>query len=185
MLSAVLTPINDAIGLSLAIFLAVDTAMLLLLYGAFLVAFMVAALLTRALRGDGADLVATAGAYAATLLPIAAGYLVAHYLTLVIQSIAWLPSLLADPLLSLAPDIGWIPIGVVWYLSVAAIVGGHVAGVALAHRLSLLHAPRRALLAGLPIVLLMVGYTVLSLWIIAQPIVVEPGVGPPQARIGS
>jgi hypothetical protein len=29
-------------------------------------------------------------------------------------------------------------------------------------------------LAGLPLVVLMVGYTVLSLWIIAQPIVIEP-----------
>ena len=30
-------------------------------------------------------------------------------------------------------------------------------------------------LAGLPLVLLMIGYTVLSLWIIAQPITVDPG----------
>jgi hypothetical protein len=32
--------------------------------------------------------------------------------------------------------------------------------------------------AGLPVVLLMIGYTVLSLWIIAAPIVVEPGTIP-------
>jgi len=122
-----------------------------------------------------------AAAHAATLMPIAAGYLVAHYLTLVVQAAIWLPSLLTDPLMSLAPDIGWIPIGFVWYLSVAAIVVGHVAGVVLAHRLALRLAPRHAVRAGLPMVLLMIGYTILSLWIIAQPIVIEPGAGGPGA----
>ena len=48
--------------------------------------------------------------------------------------------------------------------------------IVLAHRLSLLDSPGRATIAGLPMVALMIGYTILSLWIIAQPIVVEPGV---------
>jgi hypothetical protein len=45
----------------------------------------------------------------------------------------------------------------------------------LAHRLATRDAPRRTTAAGLPMVALMIGYTVLSLWIIAQPIVVDPG----------
>ena len=45
--------------------------------------------------------------------------------------------------------------------------------------------PGRATVAGLPMLALMIGYTVLSLWIIAQPIVVEPGVAPAALRIGS
>jgi hypothetical protein len=53
-----------------------------------------------------------------------------------------------------------------------------VAGIVLAHRVALQEAPRRSVLAGLPMVALMIGYTVLSLWIIAQPIVVEPGASP-------
>ena len=118
---------------------------------------------------------AVAWVYAATLLPIAAGYLIAHYLTLVIQGAVWLPSLIADPLMSLAPELDWIPTGLVWYLSVAAIVIGHVAAIVLAHRHALRDAPARAVIPGLPMVGLMIGYTVLSLWIIAQPIVVEPG----------
>ena len=84
--------------------------------------------------------------------------------------------------MSLAPDIGWIPVGAIWYLSVAAIVGGHIAGIVLAHRLALRDAPQRATVAGLPMVALMIGYTVLSLWIIAQPIVIEPGVQPAAFR---
>ena len=119
-----------------------------------------------------------AGRYAATLLPIAGGYMIAHYLTLVLQGIVWLPSLIADPLMSLAPQLDAIPIAAVWYVSVAAIVGGHIAGIVMAHRLALRDAPARATLAGLPMVALMVGYTVLSLWIVASPIVIEPGVTP-------
>jgi hypothetical protein len=115
-------------------------------------------------------------------LPIAAGYLVAHYLTLVIQGAVWLPALIVDPLMSLAPELDWIPIAAVWYLSVAAIVGGHVAGIVLAHRVALRDSPGRATVAGLPMVALMIGYTILSLWIIAQPIVVEPGVTPSALR---
>ena len=106
----------------------------------------------------------------------AAGYVIAHYLTLVIQGVLWLPGLLVDLRVSVAPELTWIPVSAVWYLSVAAIVGGHIAGIVLAHRLSLLDSPGRATIAGLPMVALMIGYTILSLWIIAQPIVVEPGV---------
>jgi hypothetical protein len=66
----------------------------------------------------------------------------------------------------------------VWYLSVGAIVIGHIVAVVLAHRIALRDSPARPVLAGLPLVVLMVGYTVLSLWIIAAPITLEPGVTP-------
>ena len=102
--------------------------------------------------------------------------MIAHYFTLVVQGIVWLPSLLVDPLMSLAPQLDAIPVALVWYLSVVAIVAGHVAGIVLAHRLARQDAPERAATVGLPMVGLMIGYTVLSLWIIAAPIVVEPGV---------
>ena len=179
LLEWLLTPITDALGVTSLAFLLTDTAALALVVAAFIVAFSVTLALTRALAGVTATRPA---AYASTLLPIAAGYLIAHYLTLVIRGAVWLPSLILDPLLSLAPDVGWIPAGAIWYLSVAAIVGGHIAGVVLAHRLALRDAPGRATVAGLPMLALMISYTVLSLWIIAQPIVVEPGVAPAALR---
>jgi hypothetical protein len=74
-----------------------------------------------------------------------------------------------------APTLDFIPVSVVWYVSVLAIVLGHVAAVVLAHRIALRDAPRHPIVAGLPLVLLMIGYTVLSLWIIAEPITIEPG----------
>ena len=180
LLSALLPPIQAMFGLTGTTFLVVDTLALVVVALAFGAAFTLIVLATHALADPRRrrPLSRTAGVYASTLLPIAGGYLIAHYLTLVIQGAVWLPSLIVDPLMSLAPALDWIPTGLVWYLSVAAIVGGHVAGVVLAHRLALRDAPSRAVVAGLPMVALMIAYTVLSLWIIAQPIVVEPGVNP-------
>ena len=98
--------------------------------------------------------------------------MIAHYLTLVIQGVAWIPDLARDPLAA-APALE-IPTSLVWYLSVAAIVLGHIAAIFLSHRIALRDAPRRPIRAGVPLASLMVAYTVLSLWIIAQPIVEEP-----------
>jgi hypothetical protein len=176
LLDWLLPPVEALIGISGATFLVIETIAFALVFAGFWLAFFIVAATTRRLGDSGVrpSLGRTAGVYAATLLPIAAGYLVAHYLTLVIRGVVWLPGLLADPLLSLAPDLDWIPVGLVWYLSVAAIVAGHVAGIVLAHRHALRDAPSRPTVAGLPMVALMIGYTVLSLWIIAQPIVIDP-----------
>jgi hypothetical protein len=159
----------------------VQTILLLALWLAFLGIFVLASWIT--LRMHDADrepppLGTVVGAYAATLLPIAGGYLIAHYLTLLIQGVAWVPILIGDPLSTVAPPLDWMPISAVWYLSVGAIVLGHIAAVVLAHRRALRESARRPILAGLPLVILMICYTVLSLWIIAQPITLEPGTTP-------
>ncbi|HUF06276.1 MAG TPA: hypothetical protein VMP86_02680 [Candidatus Binatia bacterium] len=181
LLDWLLAPMTDAFGITLTAFLLVETIALAIVVAAFLAAFTIVLRLTRRFAASGRT---PAGVYASTLLPIAAGYLIAHYLTLVIQGLIWMPSLVADPLMSLAPELDWIPVSAVWYLSVAAIVGGHIAGIVLSHRLALRDDPDagRATLAGLPMVALMIGYTILSLWIIAQPIVVEPGTMPAAIR---
>jgi hypothetical protein len=177
-LTILFPPLAEAFGPLAASYLA-PIAMLAGVFGLFMLAFAVAAWITRligeAARGGeaGISLGRVAGTYAPTLLPIATGYLVAHYLTLVIQGAAWLPLLLIDPL-ALTPLLDFIPTAFIWYLSVGAIVGGHIAAVVLAHRLALRDQAWRPILAGLPLVVLMIGYTVLSLWIIAQPIVIEP-----------
>lgn len=117
-----------------------------------------------------------------TLIPIAIGYHLAHYLSFIVSAAQYLIPLLSDPL-----GFGWdifgtanhiIRIGIVdaqtvWYVSVAAIVIGHVAAVCLAHTMALkLFGDRRAALRSqYPMLALMVGYTMVSLWIISQPIV--------------
>jgi hypothetical protein len=180
LLNPIFVALFEVLGALNTVFL-VQTGGLIVIWLLFMAAFGIAVRLTRALHDPGqatASLADTAGAYAATLLPIAAGYLIAHYLTLLIQGLVWLPDLLANPSSTVAPLLDWIPVSAVWYLSVGAIVVGHIAAVVLAHRHALREAASRPVLAGLPLVLLMVAYTVLSLWIIAAPITLEPGATP-------
>ncbi len=179
LLDLLLPSVQSVFGITGLTFLVVETIAFAVVFAVFWLAFFAVVTATHALGEPDRrpSLARTSGAYAAALLPIAAGYLIAHYLTAVIQGAVWLPTLLIDPLMSLAPTLDWIPTIFVWYLSVAAIVGGHVAAIVLAHRHALRDAPRHPVIAGLPMVALMIGYTVLSLWIIAQPIVVEPGSG--------
>jgi hypothetical protein len=117
-----------------------------------------------------------------TLVPIAIAYHLAHYLSfLLIQGQLLIP-LLSDPF-----GVGWnlfgtasyrVNLAVVgarfsWYWAVASIVLGHVAAVVLAHHVALRVLPTRAaaLRSQYPMMVLMIAYTMLSLWILAQPIV--------------
>ena len=70
-------------------------------------------------------------------------------------------------------DIGIIGVRFVWYSAATAIVVGHVIAVVLAHVVALRQfaTPRAALWSQLPMLVLMVGYTLLSMFILAQPIV--------------
>ena len=69
--------------------------------------------------------------------------------------------------------IGLVDDRAVWYISIGAIVIGHVVAVYLAHGISLraYSDQQVALRSQWPMVALMVCYTITSLWIIAQPIV--------------
>jgi hypothetical protein len=71
------------------------------------------------------------------------------------------------------PDIGIVDAELVWIAAVIAIVVGHVAAVLVAHVVALRTFGGRhlALASQYPIVVLMIAYTMLSLWILAQPIV--------------
>jgi hypothetical protein len=58
-------------------------------------------------------------------------------------------------------------------MAVGAIVAGHVVATWLAHETALMvfKTPTAARQSQVPMLILMVGYTVLSLWILSQPIV--------------
>ena len=59
-----------------------------------------------------------------------------------------------------------------WLFSLFVIVAGHVIAVWLAHLAAYRENDGRAVIAPqLPMLVLMVGYTIFSLWIIGQPIV--------------
>ena len=130
--------------------------------------------------GGRGDLIHAGSLFAFTLVPIALVYNAAHnYSYMVIQGQGLFP-LLADPLRSgahLLPTAGYKPsfaladAAFVWSLQVVLIVFGHVVAVYLAHRRAVAIYPngRAALRSQYPMLLLMVLYTTVSLWILAQP----------------
>ena len=161
-------------------------ALLLLaaLVGAAFTAFAVAS--ARLGRHDVRPLGALVGLLP-SLLPIAYGYLVAHNLQYVLVNGQLLPQLLGNPTGesdlglpapfdgSFVPDPSFLPSAVYWYGGVAAIVGAHVVAVVLAHRyLRARGADRRSAEASeYPWLVAMVAYTMLSLVLIAQPLVAD------------
>jgi len=117
--------------------------------------------------------------FAHTLVPIAMVYVAAHYLTFLLlegQSIGYLAS---DPLgkgwdllgtASSAIDYGLLSQNATWYLQVGFVVLGHVAALMLAHDRALVlygHA-REAVRSQYWMLGIMVGFTMLALWLLAQ-----------------
>jgi hypothetical protein len=112
--------------------------------------------------------------FAHSVIPIAVGYVIAHYLTLFVLEGQHSLVLLADPL---GTGANWFGLGdiaenrwianqptLVASLQVAAIVVGHVLGIVSAHdRAVRVFPPRRTLVAQLPLLAVMVGYTVAGL----------------------
>ena len=164
----------------------ITTAALLLMPALFLLVFLLfCALIARCGASPGQPalpLLRVAGHFVLTLVPIAIAYHFAHYLSFLAMAGQYLIPLASDPL-----GLGWdlfgtrlyfIRLGIVdakavWYVSLFAIVAGHVAAVWLAHvsALRLYSNGRAALRSQYPMLALMIAYTLLSLWIIAQPIV--------------
>jgi hypothetical protein len=117
---------------------------------------------------------------AVTLIPIAAVYFTAHYYTYLLIAGQATLGVIVDPFGHSWNPFGWgeyplntgiVPAGLVWWIQVLLIVWGHVAAVFAAHRLAVrASSPARALLAQAPLVVLMVGYTVAGLWVLAQQI---------------
>ena len=160
----------------------INTAGLLVFCVAFIAVYRLVATLIARASGNLMTPDETGRAFVLTLVPIAIAYLVAHYLSYFLIQGQLLIRLASDPfgfglnLLGTAnfrPDIGIVGARFVWYTSLIAIVLGHVAAVSLAHIVALrkFDDPRVAIRSQFPMLVLMIAYTMMSLWIIAQPIV--------------
>lgn len=143
----------------------------------------------RAGRFGGSPLAALAGLLP-SLVPIAFGYLVAHYLQYLLTNGQLIAPLIGNP-----GYTGWpihlpypfndtfevnrslVPNSFYWYLSVLVIVAVHVLAVVLAHRHLVGHAKdeQRAHRSEYPWLVAMVAYTAFSLFLIAQPLTQETG----------
>ena len=120
--------------------------------------------------------------FAFSLVPISLAYHLAHYFSfLLIQGQLIIP-LASDPLgagwnllgtAGCKVNIGLLDARSVWITAVTAIVIGHIIAVYVAHirAFRIFQERRPALRSQYPMLILMVGYTMVSLWILAQPIV--------------
>ncbi len=89
-------------------------------------------------------------AMAAGLVPIALGYLIAHYLTALVFDGQRIVVAVSDPFqqgwnlfggLGFEPAESWLPYGVVWAAELVAVVGGHILSAVMGHRVALLGGP--------------------------------------------
>jgi hypothetical protein len=132
--------------------------------------------------GAGApSAVELAGAFVLTLVPIALAYHLAHYLSFLVIAGQLVIPLSSDPLglgwnlfhtTHYRLDISIVNARFVWFTAVPAVVIGHIAAVYLAHVMAirLYRDQGAARRSQYPMLVLMVCYTMISLWILAQPI---------------
>lgn len=163
------------------------TALVMLVFPLlFLLAFWTCCLAMSAIAGGGERAAPSTSAcarrFVLTLVPIAIAYHFAHYLTLLLTAGQSLIPLISDPFgwdwnlfgtADYVPEIGLVGVKTVWWFVVCAIVIGHVLAVYLAHvvALNVMQTRAVAVRSQIPLLALMVAYTMTSLWIVAQPIV--------------
>jgi len=149
---------------------------LVLLIAAVLATYLAAVAAAEKLGGIRRSLVPD---FVLPLVPIAAAYMTAHYFTLAVIQGQFIIPLISDPFgrgwdlfgtVDFAPNLSIVSYRTVWYVQVAALVIGHVAGLAIAHDRAVVVFPdrRSALEAQLPMLGLMVLYTVAGMWLLSQ-----------------
>lgn len=113
-----------------------------------------------------------------SLAPIAFGYLLAHYFSLLVTQGQAVSFLISDPLGTGANifgtagarvDYGLFSAAAIWYIQVAALVGGHVSGLALAHDRALVvyDDAEEAAFSQRWMLAVMVTFTCLGLWLLS------------------
>lgn len=162
---------------------AANTMGLFAMWVALAAAYGLAVSLGGRLAGDHQQTPSLFGSLVLSILPISIGYHFAHYLTVFLIGAQYALLALADPF-----HWGWWPEGqqqhvtvafqtdfslvsIIWKLQAAGVVAGHVLAVLVAHAIAVERrgGTRRALLSQLPLALLMIGYTLFGLWLLAAP----------------
>ena len=124
-------------------------------------------------------------AIGAGLAPIAVGYLAAHYLTYLLGDGQRIVIAISDPLqlgwdlfgtAFFEPGTAWIPPVALWTAQLAAVVGGHMVGAWAGHVMAGREGTtaRSTRLRELPLAILMVALTAVTLWSLGQAVVDEP-----------
>jgi hypothetical protein len=144
-------------------------------FGLFFGIYLLAA---RAARGTADTFVAAptlARRFAPSLLAIAAGYHVAHFLGYFVRLIPALSLSITAPFETVAPDVIVLPD---WFglIGIFGVLGGHVLAIAAAHAVAFDLFPGRlqAIRSQYPFIVAMVFYTMVSLWVVTRPDVQPP-----------
>ncbi|MBJ7457861.1 MAG: hypothetical protein JHD02_01605 [Thermoleophilaceae bacterium] len=110
--------------------------------------------------------------FAPSLVPIALGYLLAHYFSFMIFVGQALPHVIAHPMgNSGAPPVDYFVSGkVIWWVQVLALLSGHIAGLIVAHdkAIAVWGRARAAAQSQMWMLVVMVGFTCLGLWLLSQ-----------------
>ena len=128
--------------------------------------------------GKGHDARELRRSFAHTLIPIAFAYLLAHYFSLLVYQGQAMKYLISDPLGNGSNLFGTAHEGIdysvistsgIWYVQVAALVCGHVAGLTLAHdrALAIYDNVKEATRSQYWMLVVMVGFTSLGLWLLS------------------
>ncbi|HEX3736565.1 MAG TPA: fenitrothion hydrolase [Solirubrobacterales bacterium] len=113
-----------------------------------------------------------------TLVPIAFGYMLAHYFSLLVLQGQAIGYLISDPLGhgsnlfgtgEFLVNYNLISFAAIWYVQILAIVGGHVGGIVLSHErgLDTFNSLRQSITAQQWMLVVMVAFTCLALWILS------------------
>lgn len=142
--------------------------------------YLLALRAARALTGLDIPMRTLALTFCGSLIPIAVAYHFTHYYTFLLTEARRLPWRLSDPfgfgwdLLGMGPESATaaLQMGVVWHTQVAVLLVGHIAGVWLAHDAALktFGERRKVIVTQVPLLMLMVVYTVVGLWILSLPL---------------
>jgi hypothetical protein len=128
---------------------------------------------------QGASVQELAGRFAHSLVPIGLAYVVAHYFSLLAYEGQRIAYLVSDPLgdganifgtSSATVDYTWISATTIWYVQVAALVIGHVAGLVLAHERALVSFDGDSQVATRSqywMLVVMIAFTSLGLWLLS------------------
>ncbi len=129
-----------------------------------------------------------ARAFGLSLLPIAFGYYLAHFFNLILPRFIELGIALSDPMGYEATSLSnfmqhkvvsvdyRLKTEVVWTCQVILIVSGHTISIVTAHQIAqrILTKAKRFTLCQLPLLLMMILYTWISLWITSRPLLHKP-----------
>lgn len=135
---------------------------------------------TQLLANQSLPLELLARAFAPSLIPIVLVYSFSHYFTLILTQGVQIVHLFSDPLAQGTNFVGtrnwWrapvlLDAQIIWNIQLASVLAGHVFAAIIAHdaAFKIFSNRRQANLSQIPLLTLMIGLTILGLWILSQP----------------